>query len=1064
LLTLIIQNFCIFLGTVFIYIGVMRFLGKEVNSKIIFSVSTVFIIAIAYFVYVDNSAFMRTVIFHSAIAGTSLWTAYVLFVHKMPSITASANFNAVVFLVHGAFFTYRTGMILTGAPVDDIFRPTLHNYLPVMDALIVGLLCTYGFIIMLNQRLDAERKEAYEALRESELFNRGLVENLPDYIIVYGTDGNILYVNPAAEMALGYNEKEVGGTSVLSYIAEEHRDKVVSKMKVRMEGHDVPAYETDIVAKDGHRRPVIAKGTPIRYHGNPAFLALLIDITDQKRAEAVLQESHDMLERRVVERTEQLQELVSVANGLAVRAEAANQAKSAFLANMSHEIRTPLSGVLGMAGLLLGTSLTERQRNYAEKIKTSGGTLLTVLNDILDFSRIEGGNMAIENIAFSLEDLIGNVLSLLGPQAAEKRVELHAFVAPNVPAALMGDPQRLTQVINNLLGNAVKFTERGDIRLEAKILRRTAASVNLEISVQDTGIGMTEEELSRLFTSFSQADVSTTRRFGGTGLGLAISRQLVELMGGTIRAESIPGKGSVFTVALLLAVAPGSRRSLQPSPDWQEKRALVVDDNPFARQSLAELLASWTFQVEAVASGEEALTALREAEAKRAPFALCLLDWRMPFMDGIETAGRIRKESLSRQPKLFLVTAYDKMEARFTADVDVDISAFITKPVFPPSLLFRKIQSAFGVSEENVPVKPRTPRDRFTGVRSLVAEDHEINREIIVEMLRQSGIEADIAVNGREAVEMVRKQDYDILFMDIQMPEMDGIAATREIRKLGREGVDRLPILAMTAHAMAGDREKSLAAGMNDHITKPFDPSELAAALRRWIPQGKYVSAAEEPDRVSIPQVPGLDVKAGLNRLGGNRALYLKLLRDFIVEHGETTAHLLENLRANLPNEAVELVHAVRGVAGNLGGIDLAEAAAELEKACGAVGSCIPFSLGEPLRLFIDRHEALLTAIGNILTVEPDVKPARRPEMRSGDVAELRLLLEPLRKALESEEPIPCKAIMEDLLGRRWSKKHEAILAELNRLVQRLHLADALDILNEEFKDIMEKTEEKGND
>jgi PAS domain S-box-containing protein len=565
LLTLIIQNFCIFLGTVFIYIGVMRFLGKEVNSKIIFSVSTVFIIAIAYFVYVDNSAFMRTVIFHSAIAGTSLWTAYVLFVHKMPSITASANFNAVVFLVHGAFFTYRTGMILTGAPVDDIFRPTLHNYLPVMDALIVGLLCTYGFIIMLNQRLDAERKEAYEALRESELFNRGLVENLPDYIIVYGTDGNILYVNPAAEMALGYNEKEVGGTSVLSYIAEEHRDKVVSKMKVRMEGHDVPAYETDIVAKDGHRRPVIAKGTPIRYHGNPAFLALLIDITDQKRAEAVLQESHDMLERRVVERTEQLQELVSVANGLAVRAEAANQAKSAFLANMSHEIRTPLSGVLGMAGLLLGTSLTERQRNYAEKIKTSGGTLLTVLNDILDFSRIEGGKMAIENIAFSLEDLIGNVLSLLGPQAAEKRVELHAFVAPNVPAALMGDPQRLTQVINNLLGNAVKFTERGDIRLEAKILRRTAASVDLEISVQDTGIGMTEEDLSRVFTAFSQADGSTTRRFGGTGLGLAISLNLVELMGGTIRAKSAPGNGSTFTIILSFPIAQEFARTAFPA-------------------------------------------------------------------------------------------------------------------------------------------------------------------------------------------------------------------------------------------------------------------------------------------------------------------------------------------------------------------------------------------------------------------------------------------------------------------------------------------------------------------
>ena len=556
LLTLIIQNFCIFLGTVFIYIGVMRFLGKEVNSKIIFSISTFFIITIAYFVYVDNNAFMRSVIFSAALAGTSLLTAYVLFVHKMPSIAASANFNAVVFLVHGAFFTYRTGMILTGAPVDDIFRPTLHNYLPVLDALIVGLLWTYGFIIMLNQRLNAERKEAYEALRESELFNRGLVENLPDYIIVYGMDGKILYVNPATGMALGYNEKEAVGTSVLSHIAEEFRDKVISNMKARMEGHEIPVYETDIVARDGRRRPVIVKGTPIRYHGNPAFLGLLVDITDHKRAEAVLQESHDMLERRVAERTEQLQELVSVANGLAVRAEAANRAKSVFLANMSHEIRTPLSGVLGMTGLLLGTSLTERQRNYAEKIKISGDSLLTVLNDILDFSRIEAGKLPLEAIPFSLQELIGNVAGIFSPQAAVKGIKLNTAIDPVLLATLMGDPQRLTQVINNLLNNAVKFTQAGEIRLTVKARRRTEASVDLEILVQDTGIGMTEEEMSRLFTSFSQADASTTRRFGGTGLGLAISRQLVELMGGTIRVESIPGKGSVFTVVLTFAVAP----------------------------------------------------------------------------------------------------------------------------------------------------------------------------------------------------------------------------------------------------------------------------------------------------------------------------------------------------------------------------------------------------------------------------------------------------------------------------------------------------------------------------
>ena len=384
-------------------------------------------------------------------------------------------------------------------------------------------------------------------------------------------------------------------------------------------------------------------------------------------------------------------------------AEAANLAKSSFLANMSHEIRTPMSGMLGMTGLLLGTSLTDKQRNYAEKIRTSGNSLLAILNDILDFSRINAGKLTLENVPFSMEDVMENVVNIFGSLVAEKGIRLQATIAPELTATLLGDPLRLAQVINNLMGNAVKFTQAGEIRLTVKARRQTSAEVDLEISVQDTGIGMTEEELSRLFTTFGQADESTTRRFGGTGLGLAISRQLVELMGGTIRAESTPGEGSVFTVVLSFPVAP----------------EIIVQD---------------------------------------------------------------------------------------------------------------------------MPLRPVKPREGFTGVRALVAEDHELHQEIITELLRQLGIDVDIARNGKEVLEMVRAQDYDILFMDIQMPEMDGIEAAREIRKLDKGSAARLPILALTALAMTGDREKSLDAGMNDHLNKPVDLDLLIAALRRWLPDEKYAA------------------------------------------------------------------------------------------------------------------------------------------------------------------------------------------------------------------------------
>jgi len=742
-----------------------------------------------------------------------------------------------------------------------------------------------------------ERKRAEEEIKQQSSLINSLLDSIPDIIFFKDMSGVYMGCNPPFAEFVGKPREAIIGRTDYDLFDKEIADFFREQDKLMLELR-IPRHNEEWITYPDSRKVLIdTLKTP--YWGADGkligVLGISRDITERKKEEEQLHLAREA-------------------------AEAANLAKSAFLANMSHEIRTPMSGVIGMTGLLLETPLTDRQRSYAEKIKTSGESLLFVLNDILDFSKIEAGKLTIESIPFSIEEVMGSVVNIVGSIAAEKGIELHTAIDPELPAALLGDPMRLTQVINNLIGNAVKFTEAGDIQLTVKGRRQTDENIELEISVQDTGIGMTEEELARLFTAFSQVDASTTRRFGGSGLGLAISRQLVELMGGTIGVESNPGKGSVFTVVLSFPVASGFRRTDLP------------------RRNGASLV-------------------------------------------------------------------------------------------------------------------------RFTGVRALVVEDHMINREIIVEQLQQLEIETDIAINGREAVEMVRVREYDVVFMDIQMPEMDGFTATREIRRLGREGIDRLPILAMTAHALIGDREKSLAAGMNDHLTKPIDREALSAALMRWLPRDKYTTVTDEPeldtkeDLLSTLSSLTLDVEAGLKRLGGNRELYLKLLGDFVAGYGETPGQLLHELRTDRREDSIQRAHAVKGIAANLGGKDLAVAAGDLEKALRAAKNGVPFAMGEPLRIFIDCHAALIIAIDAVLARQPIVSPVK-PEWPLGDAADMRILLLRLRVPLVSEEPRPCKEILRALMQRRWSERHEAVLAELNRLVQRYRLTDALALLDREFEDI----------
>ncbi|BBK30623.1 hypothetical protein EDC65_1939 [Stella humosa] len=633
-------------------------------------------------------------------------------------------------------------------------------------------------------------------------------------------------------------------------------------------------------------------------------------------------------------------------------AENANRAKSMFLANMSHEIRTPMNAILGFAHLALRTDLTPRQRDYVTKIDRAGNSLLRLINDILDFSKNEAGKLSLERHPFAVQAAIDNQLHIAATAAEAKGVALRAVIDKTVPEVLIGDELRFSQVVLNLVTNAVKFTGNGTVTVSAKVAKREADTVTLEVSVQDTGIGMTEQQLASLFRSFSQADSSTTRRFGGTGLGLAICKQIVELMGGTIRAESSPGAGStfVFTVVMEVGAAAAMPTEPVPTPDIARLRVLVADDNPASRKILQQIFASWSMPVDLVASGPEVLGAIDMAASAATPYDLVLLDWKMPGLDGIETIAAMRASTgAGRMPSVLLVTAYGDDEVRADAEA-MDVAAVLTKPVDPRALLAaitRLHASQTGTAtaaddDRNAGAIPMVAPAR-RGLRVLLAEDNPINREIAIELLTGAGLKVDTAENGRIACDRMQAAGgrYAAVLMDVQMPEMDGIEATMRIRQ--DWPADRLPIIAMTAHAYEVERQRCFAAGMNDHIAKPVDPALLIRTLDRWLVARDATSLAEEAASAAPPaasptdtlpdSLPPFDLPAALRRVNGKHAL----LRRLIVNFGANFADAAPNLRAHVARAALgdarRLAHTLKGVAASLEIREVAAVAAGIETA-----------------------------------------------------------------------------------------------------------------------------------
>jgi PAS domain S-box-containing protein len=799
---------------------------------------------------------------------------------------------------------------------DGIGFPVEYGARPVFkDGDLIGSVVSFANI--------TERRHAEQRLRETEQFFRSVLESAPDALMVVDHYGVIQLANAQSEKLFGYTRDELVGQRVEILVPENVRG---AHAAMRASFHAAPvaramgaSRELSGRRKNGSTFPVEIGLSPLpARNGEPAQVAVSVrDVTARKQQERLIVEARH-------------------------RAEEATAAKSMFLANMSHEIRTPMNAIIGMTHLALKTDLTPKQRDYLVKVRSAAGALLGIINDILDFSKIEAGKLDIENAEFRFEDVLENLSTVIGQKAHEKNLEFLISAQPDIPPYLVGDPLRLGQVLINLANNAVKFTDRGEVIVTAKVEERTQDRIKLAFAVKDTGIGMTPEQLSKLFQAFSQADTSTTRKFGGTGLGLSISKRLVEMMGGSIRAESEPGLGSTFIFTASFAIGAAKPQPRHFIPDLAGFRSLVVDDNAQAREILSDSLRGFALRVDAVGSGQEAIDALRAADSKD-PYHLVLMDWHMPEMDGLQAAAIIRRDlHLSKVPRIIMVTAFGREDIRTQAE-QIGIDAYLMKPV-NASVLYDKVMELFGTrSVDATGADERRAQSKeydARGLRILLVEDNEMNQQVATELLESAGAAVTVADHGGIAVKTLRegpkKPEFDVVLMDLQMPEVDGLTATRMLRAETR--FNDLPIIAMTAHALVEERERCLQAGMNDHVTKPIDPDALFSTLARWTKPQQVASGSIRPNvptetEPAVPQIEGIDIAGGLARVAGNKRLYRSLLEQFAAKQADADLKIGEALAKGDRESAERLAHTLKGIAGNIGIVAVQEAAAKVEKA-----------------------------------------------------------------------------------------------------------------------------------